>query len=137
MLALAARSVTVQEVTDWSKKYEHLESVTPSVTGGREYHYIHHELTRTVFAGMGLPANRERFNHEDMETLIAELDRAGLLARTRPKNFGEYEEKPFVLETFEALPCRLSQTSSMGNRSCSKTGWSHLGVATSCILSKS
>jgi hypothetical protein len=69
---------------------------------GREYVYIHHDLTRTVSVAMGLPARRKRFRHEHLEALVRELDRAGLLTRARPNSIPEYKAKPFVIERLRA-----------------------------------
>ena len=51
---------------------------------------------------MGLPIEGERFEHDQLEVLLRELDKAGLLTRTRPKTTNEYEERPFVFERLNA-----------------------------------
>ena len=97
-----ARKATVRESVKRSKRFGHTEVAQRNETRGREYLYIHHELARTICVAMGLPIEGERFEHDQLEVLLRELDKAGLLTRTRPKTTNEYEERPFVFERLNA-----------------------------------
>jgi len=100
--AQRSRITTLSEVTKWSEVFTPEGGLPATGASGREYYHIHHDLTRAVSTALGLPAKRRRFRHDDLERLTSEIDKAGLLRRTRPNTIDEYNEKPFVLETVKA-----------------------------------
>lgn len=97
-----ARDATLVELAEWSERFG---GASASGNGGektREYNYIHHELAGAVWKQFVGSRHGARFEHSDLERMVTALDKAGVLARSRPQNIDEYRERPFVLEKMKA-----------------------------------